>query len=102
MEVEHQRFGVGQEAAVVGEAARKAALHRAGRGAAPADVRRPEEHRQHEDQIPQRGERTRRAVALMRRRVEADIDYIRTWSILKDAQIVLLTIPSLLIADNAY
>ncbi|WP_395445929.1 sugar transferase [Caulobacter sp. UC70_42] len=41
-------------------------------------------------------------VEAMRRRVEADIDYIRTWSILKDAQIVLLTIPSLLIADNAY
>lgn len=38
----------------------------------------------------------------MQRRVEADIDYIRTWSILKDAQIVLLTIPSLLIAENAY
>ncbi len=38
----------------------------------------------------------------MRQRVEADIDYIQTWSILKDAQIVLLTIPSLLISDNAY
>ncbi|PIB94241.1 exopolysaccharide biosynthesis protein [Caulobacter sp. FWC2] len=41
-------------------------------------------------------------VDAMRKRVEADIDYIRTWSILKDAQIVLLTIPSLLIAENAY
>ena len=38
----------------------------------------------------------------MRRRVEAVIDYIQTWSILKDAKIVLLTIPSLLISDNAY
>ncbi|MGH1559738.1 sugar transferase [Caulobacter segnis] len=38
----------------------------------------------------------------MRRRVEADIDYIQTWSILKDAKIVLLTIPSLLVAENAY
>ena len=38
----------------------------------------------------------------IRRRVEADIDYIQTWSILKDAKIVLLTIPSLLIAENAY
>jgi putative colanic acid biosynthesis UDP-glucose lipid carrier transferase len=41
-------------------------------------------------------------VEAMRRRVEADIEYIQTWSILKDAQIVLLTIPSLLIAENAY
>jgi putative colanic acid biosysnthesis UDP-glucose lipid carrier transferase len=41
-------------------------------------------------------------VEAMRNRVEADIDYIQTWSILKDAQIVLLTIPSLLIAENAY
>lgn len=41
-------------------------------------------------------------VDAMRRRVEADIDYIQTWSILKDAKIVLLTIPSLLIAENAY
>ncbi len=41
-------------------------------------------------------------VEAMRRRVEADIDYIQTWSILKDAKIVLLTIPSLLISDNAY
>ena len=41
-------------------------------------------------------------VEAMRRRVEADIDYIQTWSILKDAKIVLLTIPSLLIAENAY
>jgi putative colanic acid biosynthesis UDP-glucose lipid carrier transferase len=41
-------------------------------------------------------------IEAMRRRVEADIDYIQTWSILKDAQIVLLTIPSLLIAENAY
>lgn len=41
-------------------------------------------------------------VEAMRRRVEADIDYIQTWSILKDARIVLLTIPSLLIAENAY
>lgn len=41
-------------------------------------------------------------VEAMSRRVEADIDYIRTWSILKDAKIVLLTIPSLLIAENAY
>lgn len=38
----------------------------------------------------------------MRRRVEADIDYIQTWSILKDAKIVLMTIPSLLVTDNAY
>jgi putative colanic acid biosynthesis UDP-glucose lipid carrier transferase len=38
----------------------------------------------------------------MRRRVEADIDYIQSWSILKDAKIVLLTIPSLLISGNAY
>lgn len=41
-------------------------------------------------------------VEAMRRRVEADIEYIQTWSILKDARIVLLTIPSLLIAENAY
>jgi putative colanic acid biosysnthesis UDP-glucose lipid carrier transferase len=41
-------------------------------------------------------------VEAMRQRVEADIDYIQTWSILKDAKIVLLTIPSLLIAENAY
>ena len=41
-------------------------------------------------------------VEAMRRRVEADIDYIQTWSILKDAKIVLLTIPSLLVAENAY
>lgn len=41
-------------------------------------------------------------VDAMRRRVEADIEYIQTWSILKDAQIVLLTIPSLLTAENAY
>jgi putative colanic acid biosynthesis UDP-glucose lipid carrier transferase len=41
-------------------------------------------------------------VDAMRRRVEADIAYIQTWSILKDAQIVLLTIPSLLVAENAY
>lgn len=41
-------------------------------------------------------------VEAMSRRVAADIDYIQTWSILKDAQIALLTIPSLLIADNAY
>jgi len=41
-------------------------------------------------------------VEAMRRRVEADIDYIQTWSILKDAKIVLLTIPSLLVTDNAY
>lgn len=41
-------------------------------------------------------------VEAMRRRVEADIDYIQTWSILKDAKIVMLTIPSLLVAENAY
>jgi len=41
-------------------------------------------------------------VEAMRRRVEADIDYIQTWSILKDAKIVLLTIPSLLLTENAY
>jgi putative colanic acid biosynthesis UDP-glucose lipid carrier transferase len=41
-------------------------------------------------------------VEAMRRRVEADIDYIQSWSILKDAKIVLLTIPSLLISGNAY
>ncbi len=41
-------------------------------------------------------------IEAMRRRVEADIDYIETWSILKDARIVVLTIPSLLIAENAY
>jgi len=41
-------------------------------------------------------------VEAMRRRVEADIDYIQTWSILKDAKIVLMTIPSLLVAENAY
>ena len=41
-------------------------------------------------------------VEAMRKRVEADIVYIQTWSILKDAQIVLLTIPSLLVAENAY
>lgn len=41
-------------------------------------------------------------IEAMRQRVEADIDYIRTWSILMDAKIVLLTIPSLLVAENAY
>ncbi len=41
-------------------------------------------------------------VEAMRLRVEADIDYIQSWSILKDAQIVFLTIPSLLVAENAY
>jgi putative colanic acid biosynthesis UDP-glucose lipid carrier transferase len=41
-------------------------------------------------------------VEAMRKRVEADIDYIQTWSILKDAKIVLLTVPTLLIAENAY
>lgn len=41
-------------------------------------------------------------IEAMRKRVEADINYIQTWSILKDAKIVLLTIPSLLIAENAY
>lgn len=41
-------------------------------------------------------------VEAMRQRVQADIDYIQTWSILKDAKIVLLTIPSLLVAENAY
>jgi putative colanic acid biosysnthesis UDP-glucose lipid carrier transferase len=41
-------------------------------------------------------------VDAMRQRVEADIDYIQTWSILKDAKIVLMTIPSLLVDENAY
>jgi putative colanic acid biosynthesis UDP-glucose lipid carrier transferase len=41
-------------------------------------------------------------VEAMRQRVQADIDYIQTWSILQDAKIVLLTIPSLLVTENAY
>lgn len=38
----------------------------------------------------------------MRKRVEADIEYIQTWSVMKDARIVLMTVPSLLVAENAY
>jgi len=38
----------------------------------------------------------------MRKRVEADIEYIQTWSVMKDARIVLMTVPTLLVAGNAY
>jgi len=41
-------------------------------------------------------------IEAMRKRVEADIEYIQTWSVMKDAKIVLLTVPSLLVAENAY
>lgn len=41
-------------------------------------------------------------VEAMRRRVEADIAYIQGWSLLMDVRIALLTIPSLLVAENAY
>ena len=41
-------------------------------------------------------------VEVMRQRIAADIDYIQTWSLLRDLKIVLLTIPSLLTTDNAY
>lgn len=39
---------------------------------------------------------------IMRQRIDADVDYIRTWSLGQDLKIVLLTIPSLLLSDNAY
>lgn len=38
----------------------------------------------------------------MRQRIEADLDYIQTWSLRRDFRIVLMTIPSLLVTDNAY
>jgi len=41
-------------------------------------------------------------VDAMRQRIEADLDYIQTWSLRRDFRIVLMTIPSLLVTDNAY
>lgn len=41
-------------------------------------------------------------VDAMRQRIEADLDYINTWSLRRDFRIVLMTIPSLLVTDNAY
>lgn len=41
-------------------------------------------------------------IEVMRQRVEADIDYIRTWSLRRDLMIVLMTIPSLFLTDHAY
>lgn len=41
-------------------------------------------------------------VEAMRQRIEADIDYIQTWSLSRDLKIVLLTLPSLFLTDNAY
>ncbi len=38
----------------------------------------------------------------MSSRVKADIDYIDNWSLLTDLRIMLLTVPHLLLAENAY
>jgi len=38
----------------------------------------------------------------MSNRVKADIDYIDNWSLLTDLRIMLLTVPHLLLAENAY
>lgn len=38
----------------------------------------------------------------MANRVKADIDYIENWSLLADLRIMLLTVPHLLLAENAY
>ena len=41
-------------------------------------------------------------IQAMAERVEADIDYIEGWSFWRDVKIMLLTIPHLLLAENAY
>jgi putative colanic acid biosynthesis UDP-glucose lipid carrier transferase len=38
----------------------------------------------------------------MSQRVKADIDYIDNWTLLTDIRIMLLTVPHLLLAENAY
>ncbi len=38
----------------------------------------------------------------MSQRIKADIDYIDNWSLLSDIRIMLLTVPHLLLAENAY
>jgi putative colanic acid biosynthesis UDP-glucose lipid carrier transferase len=38
----------------------------------------------------------------MANRIRSDIDYIDTWSLMSDIRIMLLTVPHLLIAENAY
>lgn len=38
----------------------------------------------------------------MSQRVEADLDYIDNWTLLSDMRIMLLTVPHLLLAENAY
>jgi putative colanic acid biosynthesis UDP-glucose lipid carrier transferase len=41
-------------------------------------------------------------IQAMAERVEADVAYIEGWSFWRDVKIMLLTIPHLLLAENAY